>query len=111
MLLESLKYYLLDVELLKKYNRDFEVKQFKEKYKIYGSNLGEKYLQERIEKIKNKPTYGADNTFKRLIIIYEKQGQYEEALKICDKAIAFGENTIFYNKKSAAIKKKMGLLE
>ncbi|MHB9293176.1 hypothetical protein Holit_02297 [Hollandina sp. SP2] len=89
---------MLDLELLQTY-KDFKIEKCKKTYEEYGSNLGEESLDKEIEKIKNEPTYGADDTFKRLIIIYEKHGLHENALEICDKAIRFGENNIYYNKK------------
>jgi tetratricopeptide (TPR) repeat protein len=106
LLSESLKYYLLDLELLPEY-KDFMIYQREEAVREYGSNLGKDFLDKEIEKIKNGPTYGADDTFKRLVIIYEKQGLHENALAICDKAINFGENNIYYNKKKKTIEKKL----
>jgi hypothetical protein len=102
----SLKYYLLDLELLQKY-RDFMVDQCEKTFREYVSNLGANFLDKKIEEIKNDPTRGADDTFKQLIIIYVKQGLYENALEICDKAIEFSENNIYYNKKKDAIIKKI----
>jgi hypothetical protein len=102
----SLKYYLLDLELLKKY-KGFMIGQYKEIFREFGSNLGANFLDQKIEKIVNEPTPGADDTFKRLVIIYVKLGLYEKALEICDKAIEFGENNIYYNKKKDAIMKKI----
>jgi tetratricopeptide (TPR) repeat protein len=106
LLSESLKYYLLDLELLPKY-KDFKIKQYNKTYKEFGSSMGEEYLHKEIEKIQNEPTYGADETFKRLIIIYEKQELYENALEICDKAIKFGENNLYYEKKMENLKLKL----
>jgi hypothetical protein len=107
MLSESSKYYLLDLELLPKY-KDFIIDKHKEYLKEYGSNLDEDFLYSGIiEGIKNGSTYGAEDTFKRLIIIYEKQGLHDNALGICDKAIEFGENNIYYDKKKKSIEKKL----
>jgi hypothetical protein len=105
LLSESLKYYLLDLELLQKY-KDFEIEQCKKEHKEFYSDMGEEYLHKEIEKIQNEPTYGADETFKRIIIIYEKQGLYENALEICGKAIKFGENNDYYIKKMENLKLK-----
>jgi hypothetical protein len=105
-LLESLKYYLLDSELLQKY-RDFMIEERKKTYNQFGSNLSEKSLEKEIERMKKEPIYGAHDTFKRLVIIYEKQGLHENALEICDKAIKLTKNNSYYNKKKASIMKKI----
>jgi tetratricopeptide (TPR) repeat protein len=104
LLSESLKYYLLDLELLQKY-KDFMIDQRKDAFIKYASSLAKDFVDKEIEKIKNGPTYGADDTFKRAIIIYKKLGLYEKALEICDKAIEFSENNSYYDKKKKTIEK------
>jgi len=45
--------------------------------------------------------------FKRLAIIYEKQGDYDRAIDICEKAIAFPYNVAaFQTRKAKLLKKK-----
>jgi tetratricopeptide (TPR) repeat protein len=104
LLSESLKYYLRGLDLLPKYN-DF-IEQVKSMYAAFNLNRDEEYLSGRIGKIRNELICRADETFKRIIIIYEKQGLYENALEICDKAIKFGENNDYYIKKMEKLKLK-----
>ena len=45
--------------------------------------------------------------FKKLVIIYDKKKEYKKALEIIDKAIKYDRDTDYYEKKRAAILKKM----
>ncbi|MCL4517643.1 MAG: TerB N-terminal domain-containing protein, partial [Thaumarchaeota archaeon] len=49
-------------------------------------------MERRIQEIKKQGFYGSIPAFKRLAIIYEKKGQYRDAIEICEKAIGYEKN-------------------
>lgn len=62
-----------------------------------------KYTGESVEKIRKTGFIGRIPSFGRLIIIYEKEKDYENALKICDKAISFKHEADVYMERKEKI--------
>lgn len=66
-----------------------------------------KYTGESVEKIRKTGFIGRIPSFSRLIIIYEKEKDYENAIKICDKAISFKHEADTYRERKEKILETM----
>ena len=66
-----------------------------------------KYTGESVEKIRKTGFIGRIPSFSRLIIIYEKENDYDNAIKICDKAISFKHEADVYKEKKEKLLEKM----
>lgn len=88
---KCIEYCTLDIETLSEMTGAYVSEEIK-RAKELASFTGTKNLQDEIEKIKERGFIGNIPAFKRLAIIYEKQGKYNEAIEICDKAIAYGQS-------------------
>ncbi len=73
-----------------------------------ASITGSKNLKEEIEEIKEQGFIGNIPAFKRLTIIYEKQGKYDEAIEICNRAIAYGQSVQNFKERKQKLQKKNG---
>jgi len=78
-----------------------EIKRTKELASFTGSTN----LKEEIEQIKERGFIGNIPAFKRLAIIYEKQGKYDEAIKVCDRAIAYGQSVQDFEERKQKLQK------
>jgi len=75
--------------------------------KQLASYSGKKIQKIEIEKIKEEGFIGNIPAFKRLAIIYEKLGELENAIEICNKAIEYGQSIEeFTKRKEKLIQKK-----
>jgi hypothetical protein len=75
--------------------------------KEYSNILGNKLSIQEVDKIKETGFNGRIPAFSRLVIIYEKQKRYDEALKICEMAISFKHEAQEYVERKEKILKKM----
>jgi len=105
-ILSCIEYCMKDIESLNDMENQYisnEISREKEYAKITGNKLT---MQEE-QKIKEAGFIGRIPAFSRLAIIYEKQKKYEEALAICDMAIAFKYEAAEYSDRKEKIVKKM----
>ena len=65
-----------------------------------------KTKEERIKEIQDKGYDQEIACFKRLAIIYEKQGDFDRAIDVCEQAIAFPYNVAAYQTRKAKLLKK-----
>lgn len=76
------------LESMQNYYKKQEILQMQKLKSIY-SGLE---IKEKIEKIEADGFAGRIPAFERLAIIFEKQGNYKEAIEICEKAIVYSKN-------------------
>ncbi len=85
---KCIEYCIMDIEMLDEVQEDYRfyeikaLKRLNRKLKLYSK-----------EEIKNQGNYilykSIIPSFKRLVIIYEKQKEYLKAIKVCDQAIEY----------------------
>jgi len=62
-----------------------------------------------VSRIKKEGFVGSIPAFKRLAIIYEKNGDYDKAIDICDRAIAYGKTVQEFEERKSKIEAKKNL--
>ena len=105
-------YCLKDIELFPKFKKasieqDFVIKRKLQRLFAHDKSEFKRYEKEIKEYKWNPPQIPS---FKRLAIIYEKMGKYEEAISVCEKAIRYGltdGTKIGFEGRIEKIKKKM----
>jgi len=88
---KCIEYCKLDINSLAEMNEAYISEEIK-RVKQLTSYSATKNLKKEIEEIKEKGFIGNIPAFKRLVIIYEKLGEFENAIEICDKAIEYGQS-------------------
>lgn len=76
------------LENMQNYYKKQEILQIQKLKSIYSSLE----IKEKIEKIEEEGFIGRIPAFERLAIIFEKQGNYKEAIEICEKAIVYSKS-------------------
>lgn len=72
--------------------------------------LGNEFTHQQEVEIRTTGFIGRIPAFGRLVIIFEKQKKYEQAVEICDIAISFKHEAEEYKKRKEKLQKKMGSL-
>lgn len=76
------------LERMQVYYKTRETKKIHDLKSIYSSSE----MKEEVKRIENEGFIGRVPAFERLAIIYEKQYKYNEAISICEKAIAYSRD-------------------
>lgn len=88
---KCIEYCILDISTLSDMTEAYISEEIKRAKEI-ASFSDTKNLKAEIEEIKERGFIGNIPAFKRLAIIYEKQGKYNESIEVCNKAIAYGQS-------------------
>lgn len=99
-------YCLLDINSLDDMNKAYIDKELK-RIAEFENSYNLKPEDGQIEKIKKQGFIGNISAFKRLVIIYEKEKNFEKAIDICNQAIAYGQSFEDFNDRKKNIQKKM----
>lgn len=100
------EYCLLDIKSLNEMFNEYikqEIYRVKQLENIYGVE----YTQNQINKIEEEGFIGNIPAFSRLSIIYEKENNIEEAIKICQGAIDLRQSLEYYNDRINKLKMKL----
>ncbi len=95
---ECMQYCLRDIKNLKIMEQAYvneRIDEVKKLAKMTSKNNHE--IADEIEVIKKQGFEGRVPSFKRLVIIYEKRKEFDNAIKVCDLAIAFGHEIDIYS--------------
>lgn len=95
----------LDLNSLAEMQEAYIAKEIKRAQQL-SSYHGPKYLKEETARIKEQGFIGNIPAFKRLAIIYEKQGKYDEAMNVCDRAIEYGQSIQDFEERKIKLQKK-----
>ncbi len=101
-----IEYCLKDIKDLKRMEKQYVANEIM-RQKQWAEMDGKKFTQSEAEKIKEEGFIGIISAFKRLVIIYERQQRYEEAIAICDIAITFKREEFEYTERKKKIQKMM----
>lgn len=102
---KCIEFCLLDLNSLSEMQEAYISEEIK-RAKQLASFHGPKYLKEETAKIKEKGFIGNIPAFKRLTIIYEKQGKIDESIDICNRAIEYGQSTQEFEDLKSKLEKK-----
>ncbi len=100
------EYCLLDINSLKEMFDEYikqEINRVKQLENIYGAEE----TNNEINRIKEEVFIGNIPAFSRLSIIYEKEENIEDAIKICQRAIDLKQSEEYYNEKINKLKLKL----
>lgn len=106
------KYALEDIAILPQVQDEYKIQQAQERRYYMRHHLGKESKEEMDEMFNEKFCYVVP-AFMRLCIIYEKDGKYRDALKICDQALAFyaevgqEEERASFDKRKSSLEKKL----
>jgi hypothetical protein len=106
---KCIQYCILDINTLSEMTEAYVSEEIK-RTKEFTSITGTKILKDEIQKIKERGFIGNIPAFKRLAIIYEKQGRYNEAIEVCDKAIAYGQSVQEFRDRKQKLEQKKNVL-
>ncbi|MDA3799860.1 MAG: TerB N-terminal domain-containing protein [Kiritimatiellae bacterium] len=95
----------LDLDSLSEMNEAYIFKEIKFA-KQFASYSETKILNKEIEEIKENGFVGNIPAFKRLVIIYDKLREFENAIEICNKAIEYGQSTEDFAKRKEKLMQK-----
>ncbi|MEX1011070.1 MAG: TerB N-terminal domain-containing protein [Balneolaceae bacterium] len=105
-LIKCIEFCLLDLnsldELVKSYISQ-QLKSLKQISSLYDSD----YIEKETLRIRQEGFIGNIPAFKRLVIIYEKQGNLLEAIEICNRAIEYGQSVSDFIDRKAKMEKKI----
>ncbi len=104
---KCIEYCNLDINSLSEMEEAFISEEIK-RAKQLASFDRSKNLKEEIDEIKKRGFIGIIPAFKRLTIIYEKQGKYDEAIEICNRGIAYGQSVQDFKERKQKLQKKKG---
>jgi hypothetical protein len=102
---KCVEYCKLDLNHLNELNEAFISEEIK-RAKQLASYSSTKNLKKEIEEIKEKGFVGYIPAFKRLVIIYEKLGEFENAIEMCNKAIEYGQSIENFTKRKEKLIQK-----
>ena len=101
---KCIKYCILDINSLSKMRKAYiaeEIRRIKQMSLVYNAES----MAKEVARIKKEGFIGSIPAFKRLVIIYEKAGEYDKALQICDLAIKYRESPEEFEKRKIKILK------
>jgi len=104
---KCIEYCNLDINSLSEMQEAYISEEIKRAQQL-ASFSGSKNLKEEIEEIKKRGFIGNIPAFKRLAIIYDKQGKYDEAISICDRAITYGQSVQDFEERKQKLQRKKG---
>ncbi len=102
---KCIEFCLLDINSLSEMQEAYiaeEIQRTKQLASVFSSES----LARKISKIKKEGFIGIIPAFKRLAIIYEKVGEFDKAINICDRAIAYGETIQEFEERKVKIETK-----
>lgn len=105
---KCIEYCNLDINSLSEMQEAYISEEIRKAQQL-ASITGSKNLKEEIEEIREQGFIGNIPAFKRLTIIYEKQGKYDEAIEICNRAIAYGQSVQDFEERKQKLQKKKGV--
>lgn len=103
---KCIEYCTMDINSLPNMNEAYiaeEVQRLKKIDSIYSS----KELNAQIKELKELGFIGNIPAFKRLVIIYEKQKDFDKAVDTCNKAIEYGQSVEEFEKRKQKIQNKI----
>lgn len=96
---------LLDINSLEEMFETY-IRQEIEKLQNLKDFYGKDYINDSIIKIKEEGFIGSIPAFKRLSIIYENEGNLDEAIEICHQAIQFNQSDEYFKSRIEKLKNK-----
>ena len=103
---KCIEYCWLDINSLPEMQHEYisrEIQRIKQLAPYHEAD----YEEKETARIKKEGFIGYIPAFSRLAIIFEKQGDYELAIDICDRAIAAGESAESFNERKKKLQKKL----
>ncbi len=103
---KCIEYCLMDInnlDAMKEAYIDQEINRVKQIASFYGPD----YLENETLKIKKRGFIGSIPAYTRLAIIYEKKGEFNKAIDICDQAIKYGEAISSFKERNIKLKNKL----
>lgn len=95
-----------DIQALNEMEEHFIQREIKREREL-AKTMGEQFAKQDEERIRATGFIGQIPAFNRLVIIFEKQKKYEEAIEICNIAIAFKHEAEEFTYRKENIVKKM----
>lgn len=102
---KCIEFCLLDIDSLSEMQKAYVAEEI-EKTKQLASVYSSESLARNVSQIKKEGFIGSIPAFKRLVIIYEKLGEFDKAINICDRAIEYGESIQEFEERKVKIEAK-----
>jgi hypothetical protein len=103
---KCIDYCLLDLNSLEEMTNTYisqELKSLKRLASLYDAE----YIKRESIRIREEGFLGNIPAFKRLAIIYEKQGNIKEAIQVCNRAIEYGQSVSEFEDRRAKLQSKI----
>ena len=106
---KCIKYCLLDLDSLPEMQEEYNAERIHmisviKQMSSYDDTIN---LKEELTKIEDRGFVGIISAFKRLAIIYEKRGDIEKAISVCDRAINYGQQIEEFKIRKIKLEKKV----
>lgn len=105
---KCIDYCFLDINSLDEMQNDYIEQEIRRIRQLAPYN--EKgYEQKEIERVRKEGFIGNVPAFSRLSIIFEKKGNFEKAIEICDMAILYGQSVDSFKERKEKLLKKLSI--
>ena len=103
---KCIQYCWLDINSLSEMQNEYITREIQTIKQLAPYHEAE-YESKETVRIKEEGFIGSIPAFSRLVIIFEKQGEYELAMDICARAISYGQGTESFNERKEKLQKKL----